>query len=43
VTFIVGALFIRETKGVRIWDEVGGQAPDLEPSTTPAARTAPAI
>ena len=43
VTFIVGALFIRETKGVRIWDEVGGQAPDLESSPAPATRTAPAI
>jgi MFS family permease len=27
VTFIVGSLLLRETKGVRIWDETGGQAP----------------
>src|SRR5580658_5472030 len=27
VTFIVGSLLLRETKGVRIWDEAGGQAP----------------
>jgi len=43
VTFIVGTIFIRETRGVRIWDEVGGA--DVEqvgaPSTAP--RTAPAI
>ena len=24
---IVGALFVRETRGVRIWDEVGGREP----------------
>jgi len=27
MTFIVGGLLLRETKGVRIWDEAGGQAP----------------
>src|ERR1700684_2519276 len=27
VTFIVGSLLRREPKGVRIWDETGGQAP----------------
>jgi MFS family permease len=27
VTFIVGSLLLRETKGVRIWDETGAQAP----------------
>jgi MFS family permease len=31
ITFIVGSLFLRETHGVKIWDEVGGQ---------PAASTA---
>jgi hypothetical protein len=26
MTFIAGSLLLRETKGVRIWDEAGGQA-----------------
>jgi MFS family permease len=26
VTFVVGSLLLRETKGVRIWDEAGGEA-----------------
>jgi hypothetical protein len=26
MTFIVGSLLLRETKGVRIWDETGGRA-----------------
>jgi hypothetical protein len=25
-TFIVGSLLLRETKGVRIWDETGGRS-----------------
>jgi hypothetical protein len=25
LTFIVGTLFLRETYGTKIWDEVGGQ------------------
>jgi hypothetical protein len=43
VTFVVGTVFIRETRGVRIWDEVGGAdvAPVGAPATAP--RTAPAI
>jgi MFS family permease len=31
MTFIVGSIFLRETRGNRIWDEVGG-----EPKTVPA-------
>ncbi len=31
VTFIVGSIFLRETHGVKIWDEVGGH-----PARTPA-------
>ena len=31
MTFIVGSIFLRETRGNRIWDEVGG-----EPKTAPA-------
>ena len=27
MTFVIGSLFIRETRHVRIWDEVGGEAP----------------
>ncbi|MFZ0955859.1 MAG: MFS transporter, partial [Candidatus Sulfotelmatobacter sp.] len=30
MTFIVGSLLLRETKGVRIWDEAGGRAPASE-------------
>jgi len=25
VTFVVGTFFIKETRNVRIWDEVGGE------------------
>jgi hypothetical protein len=25
VTFVVGSIFLKETHGHRIWDEVGGQ------------------
>jgi hypothetical protein len=27
MTFIVGSLLLRETRGVRIWDEAAGKAP----------------
>jgi hypothetical protein len=27
MTFIVGSLLLRETKGVRIWDEAGKKIP----------------
>jgi MFS family permease len=30
ITFFVGAFFLKETKDVRIWDEVGGAAPATE-------------
>jgi hypothetical protein len=30
MTFIIGTFFLRETKDVRIWDEVGGAAPATE-------------
>jgi MFS family permease len=30
MTFIIGTLFLKETKDVRIWDEVGGAAPATE-------------
>lgn len=42
VTFVVGTLFIKETRNVRIWDEVGGdvsEVPTVASSTaTPRAR-----
>jgi hypothetical protein len=30
----IGGLWIRETKDVRIWDEVGGHHDDVVPTTT---------
>jgi hypothetical protein len=42
ITFVVGTFFVRETRGVRIWDEVGGQAPGVDEGSMPAARPAPA-
>jgi MFS family permease len=30
MTFIVGSLLLRETKGVRIWDEAGNRAPAVD-------------
>jgi MFS family permease len=44
VTFIVGTLFLRETRGTRIWDEVGGEAPEIAAAAgAPTARPAPAV
>jgi len=44
MTFFVGAFFLRETLGTRIWDEVGGEESSAA-STAPAAgtQTAPAV
>ena len=28
LTFIVGSLFLKESKDVKIWDEVSGEGPD---------------
>ena len=48
MTIIIGGLFIRETRHVRIWDEVGGETAELRQvtgETSPASageqRTAP--
>jgi MFS family permease len=41
VTFVVGSLFIKETRGVRIWDEVGGDVAQAPAMATAAARPAP--
>jgi MFS family permease len=44
VTFIIGTLFIRETRGTRIWDEVGGEAPGIaSAAAVTGARPAPAV
>jgi hypothetical protein len=32
VTFIVGSLLLKETYGVKIWDEVGGGQPARSPA-----------
>ncbi len=43
VSGIIGWLFIRETKDVRIWDEVGGEAPETAmPVGAPTAAVMPA-
>jgi MFS family permease len=43
MTFLVGTFFIRETRGTRIWDEVGGEAPEIAGAPSVSARPAPAI
>jgi MFS family permease len=40
ITVIVGGLFIKESRHVRIWDEVGGQEAEPEYDTAPAGSTA---
>jgi MFS family permease len=42
MTFVIGSVFIRETKDVKIWDEVGGEAPGLEPEEAPSLAERPA-
>ena len=44
MTFVIGTLFVRETRGVRIWDEVGGESAEAaQAAGAPAARPAPAV
>ena len=44
LTFIIGTFFIRETRGTRIWDEVGGEAPGVATAAAVSgARPAPAV
>jgi len=43
LTFVIGTIFVRETRGVRIWDEVGGEAPEMAEAGAVAPRTAPAV
>jgi hypothetical protein len=35
ITVIIGGLYIRETRHVRIWDEVGGETENVRASTAP--------
>ncbi len=39
MTVVIGGLFIRETRHVRIWDEVGGREERPVPDSAPAAAT----
>jgi len=43
MTFVIGSIFVRETRGVRIWDEVGGEAPEIAEAGAVAPRTVPAV
>ena len=43
ITFIVGSLFIKESRGVRIWDEVGGEQIPSSTVTSTATNTVPAV
>jgi MFS family permease len=38
ITVVIGGLFIRESRHVKIWDEVGGHQDDLPTAASPAAR-----
>jgi MFS family permease len=43
MTFVIGTFFIRETRGTRIWDEVGGEPATAEGAVPSRAQTAPAV
>jgi MFS family permease len=43
ITFVIGTFFIRETRGTRIWDEVGGEPVAAESALASGAQTAPAV
>jgi MFS family permease len=44
MTFIIGSFFLRETRGTRIWDEVGGEAqPAVSAAPAAGTQTAPAV
>src|SRR5205085_8877111 len=42
MTVVIGTLFLREPKNVRIWDEVGGEMVTEEGEVKPELRSAPA-
>jgi len=41
MTVVVGGLYIRESRHVKIWDEVGGREEEPSPDTVPAGRGMP--
>jgi MFS family permease len=43
ITVVVGGLFIKESRHVRIWDEVGGHHDDLAMAPETTAASAPAV
>jgi MFS family permease len=43
MTFVIGTFFLRETRGTRIWDEVGGEPQSVESAVQAGAQTAPAV
>jgi len=43
MTFVIGSLFIGETRGNRIWDEVGGEEAAVASTAPAGAQTAPAV
>ncbi|MBV9598260.1 MAG: MFS transporter, partial [Chloroflexi bacterium] len=43
MTFVIGSLFIGETRGNRIWDEVSGAEQAVASPPTAGAQTAPAV
>jgi MFS family permease len=42
ISFVVGTFFLKESYLERIWDEVGGESPELAEGTQPAPRPATA-
>jgi hypothetical protein len=36
MTVVIGALFLREPRGAKIWSEVGGEEPGMVTEATPA-------
>ena len=36
MTVVIGTLFLREPRGVKIWHEVGGEEPGMMTEATPA-------
>src|SRR5207245_11707111 len=38
MTVVLGTLFLREPRGVKIWHEVGGEEPGMVTEATPAER-----
>jgi MFS family permease len=43
MTFVIGVLFVRESRGTRIWDEVGGEPAEAVEAPSGVTRPAPAV